>query len=73
MASGTYFSSLSPAIGADWGKLAPAVSPVLHPERLSFFDASFSFLFARSASFEVFLNESPAISVFYTRRHVNGF
>ena len=69
MASETYFSSLSPAIGADWGILAAAFSPVLLPKRLSFFfDAAFFFFPAGNSA-----DESPAISVFYTRRLVNGF
>jgi hypothetical protein len=66
MASKTYFSS--PAIGADWGILA-AFSPVLDPKRLDiFFGATFLLLLAADSA-----NGDLAISVFYTRRLVNGF
>jgi hypothetical protein len=57
-------------IGVDWGTLAPAFSPVLLPKRLFFFfDATFfSFPTGRTSA-----DESPATSVFYTRRLVNGY
>jgi hypothetical protein len=65
----TYFSSLSLAIGVDWGILVPAFSPFLHPKRLGFaFDATFPFLPVGNSA-----DESPTTSVFYTRRLVNGF
>jgi hypothetical protein len=69
MASETGLSSLSPAIGADWGISAPAFSPVLHPKWLGiFFDTTFLFLLAANSA-----NLDLAFSVFYTQRLVNGF
>lgn len=73
MASETCFSSLSPAISAVWGILAPAFSPVLLAKRLDFFfeafdDAAFIFLSAGNSA-----DETPAISAFHTRRLVNSF
>jgi hypothetical protein len=54
-----------PAMGADWRVLAPAFSPVVHPKRPDFF----SFFFFRASP----TDETPAISVFYAPRLVNGF
>jgi hypothetical protein len=73
MASETEFSSFSTAIGADWGMLAPAFSPVLYPKRLGLlFDASVVPLLAAAPDFANKSDQLLAISAFYTRRLVNG-